>query len=75
MKLFRTSIAIGSMALLGGCVVAPPGADYGYYAPAPGYYAPAPYYYAPSVRFGFGYYGGRGYGGGGYGGGGYRHWR
>ena len=64
MKHLRTTIVIGLVALLGGCVVAPP-ADYGYYAAPPAYYTPAPYYYAPSVRFGFGYYGGYGH----------RHWR
>lgn len=60
MKAFRTTIVIGLVALLGGCVVAPP-YDYGYYG-APAYYTPAPYYYGPSVNFGFGYYGGYGRG-------------
>ena len=66
MKLIRTAV-LGLVALLGGCVVAPPAADYGYYTPAPGYYySPAPYYYGPTVNFGL--WGGRSWGGG------YRHW-
>ncbi len=68
MKLLKSGLVVAILALLGGCVVAPPVAD-GYYGYAPGYYTPAPYYYGPSVSFGF--YGGRG----GYYGGHHRHWR
>ncbi len=69
MKLLKSGLVVAVLALLGGCVVAPPAPDYGYYGYAPGYYyTPAPYYYGPSVSFGF--YGGRGWGGHGHG-----HWR
>lgn len=65
MKLLKSGLVVAILALLGGCVVAPPAADYGY---APGYYTPAPYYYGPSISFGI--YGGRGGYRGGHG-----HWR
>jgi hypothetical protein len=63
-------IAFG-MAMLAGCVYAPPpGPSYGYgYGYAPGYYAyaPAPYYYAPpAVGLDFGFV---------FGGGHHHHWR
>ncbi len=63
MKLLKSGLALAILALVGGCVVAPPAPGYGYYEPGY-YYAPAPYYYGPSVSFGF--FGGRG---------GHRHWR
>lgn len=63
MKLIKSGLVVAILALLGGCVVAPPAPGYGYYGNAPGYYTPAPYYYGPSMSFGF--YGGRGG----------RHWR
>jgi hypothetical protein len=59
-KLVRWGAVAAVLAMLGGCVYAPPPPAYGY-APAPGYgyapgyaYAPAPYYYGPPVAVGVG---------------------
>jgi hypothetical protein len=60
-KLVRWAAAAALIAILGGCVYAPPPAPaYGYAPPgygyaAPGYaYAPGPYYYGPPVAVGVG---------------------
>jgi hypothetical protein len=55
MKIFKVTLLVSTLSLLGGCMVVPvsPG--------PPAYYAPA--YYGPSVGIGI-YGGGRGYGGG-----------
>lgn len=47
-KLVRWAAAAALVAVLGGCVYAPPPPAYGYA------YAPAPYYYAPPVAVGVG---------------------
>ena len=63
MNPIKALLVTASLAVLGGCVVAP--VDPGYYAGpqayavAPPVYCRAPIFYRPTVRFGI--YGGRGY--------------
>ena len=56
-RIFRGALVALGLAMLAGCVYAPPPAPaYGYgYGYAPGYYAYAPpaYYYGPPVSLGF----------------------
>lgn len=52
MKFMKAVLALGALAMLGGCAVYPAG----YYGPPRAYYQPAPAYYGPAV--GVGVYGG-----------------
>ena len=67
-RILRGALIALGLAMLAGCVYAPPPAPaYGYgYGYAPGYYAYAPpvYYYGPPVALDFGFAFG-----------GHRHWR
>ncbi len=68
-RIIRGALIALGLAMLAGCIYAPPPAPaygYGYgYGYAPGYaYAPAPYYYGPPIGLDFGFVFG-----------GHHHWR